>query len=154
MIGSGHGKGLDIPQSLTELDDIVTWCHGEEVVLKHGSVVVDADNGHTISEGGDIQFFEKFRLTGGDDITDLDQIFGGSNFDLTLLDLGGEFQGVEKFNIGWVDAGGAFGDLDRAWSDLSDFGLAWLDDLFDSGLDASDEFLSEDHGNSAFDVWF
>lgn len=154
MISGLHAQGLDVLDSVGKLANVIFGFHAEEILIEHSSVIVDTNDPHSVGEWGDVQFFKEFSFGGADNIAWGDEIFGGCDLDLTFLDLGGHLQGMEKFDVGGVDSGGALGDDDLAGGDLVNFGSARLGESLNSWLQVPDEFVGEDHGHSVFDESF
>lgn len=122
---------MDVLKSGLESGGVVLWGQSDEFWGKNFSVVVDVEDFHTIGEWSDIKLLEELGARGIDNITDVEKIFFIGDLDLTSENFGGDFEGMEKLNIGWVDSGWSGWDGDGDWGDLTNSGSGWDGETLD-----------------------
>lgn len=132
-----------------ELFDDLLGSDTDNFLTEDGSIVVDADDFHTVHEGSDVELGQEggFGLT--DDLSlfaDLDFL---QDFDLSLLNFGGDVEGMEERNLRGVESGGSGGDVDVLGCEGSDFGGGFHLVLFDEGLEFENGFIGEDESDLA-----
>jgi len=91
----------------------------QHVNTELGSVVEDAVNLQTVRERLDVELGQQRGLRRANLVSLLDERNGVGDFDLTLDDLGGDLQDLEKRGLSWVASGGAWGNRDVHRSDGS-----------------------------------
>lgn len=132
-----------------ELFDDLLGSDTDDFLAEDGSIVVNADNFHTVHEGSDVELGQEgsFGLT--DDLSlfaDLDFL---QDFDLSLLNFGGDVEGMEERNLRGVESGGSGGDVDVLRCEGSDLSGGFHLVLFDEGLEFENGFISEDESDLA-----
>ncbi len=73
---------------------------------KDDSAVVASCDSHTVFEGFEIELLQEGSFRGFDFLSDGADFEVLGDLDLTLDDLGGDVQGVEEVDLGWVQTGG------------------------------------------------
>lgn len=130
-----------------ELLDDVIWGNRDDFGSQNATIIIDSDDLHTVGEGLDTQFLEEGGLGVGDSSTFLahHEILG--DFDLSLLDLGGNLQGVEEGNLRGVESSGSRRDDHIAWGNDTYLGGSLDSVSLDGGLEFVDGLISEDQTN-------
>jgi len=111
---------------------------------KDSTVVVDEEDFHTESEGLDVQLGEDSSFGVTDLLTLFQDLEFLGNFNLTLLNLGGDVQGVEERDLRGIHTSGTGGNGDIDSGDGTD--LSGSGDLvrFDDGLKIKNGGIRED----------
>ena len=116
----------------------------ENLRIEDVTVVIISNNGHTIREGLDVHLLEKSNFG----VTDLSSLNANEhflgNFDLTLLNLGGDRKSVEEVNLRGVHTGGAGRNDNITLSDSSDSSGSRHNERFNLGLKLEDGVVVED----------
>lgn len=130
-----------------ELPDDVIWGNCDDFGSQNATIIIDSDDLHTVGEGLDAQFLEEGSLGVGDWSALLahHEFFG--DFDLSLLDLGGNLQGMEEGDLGGVEPSGSRRDDHIAWGNDTYLGGGLDPVSLDSGLEFVDGLFSEDKAN-------
>lgn len=140
-----QGEGGQVGDSFLELLDKGFRAELEDGFGEHVSFVVDAVDFHTVTEGLLVHLGEEGGFGGSHDLSGLEHVHVFDDFDHTLVDLGGDLEGVEERNLGWVHSSASWGDehVDGGHvSGLGDgFSLVGLDDFLqvEDGLVGEDE---------------
>ena len=121
-----------------ELLDDVVWGNCDDFGSQNTTIIIDSDDLHTVGEGLDAEFLEEGGLGVGDRSALLahHEIFG--DFDLSLLDLGGNLQGMEEGDLGWVETSGSGRDDHVAWGNDTYLGGCLDPVSFNGGLEFVD----------------
>jgi len=153
-------NGSNVVSSLSDLSEQCFRVKVENFRGEDATVVVDVEDFHTEGEGLNIQLLQN----GSFGVTDLLTFLAHSeflgNFDLTLLNLGGDVKGVEEGNLGGIQTSWARWDDDFDGSESTD--LSWGRDsvAFNHGLKLMDWGVGEDETDftlavlrKLFDLW-
>lgn len=159
-LSDGEGDSSELISSISELGEQVFWLHVEDFWGKDSSVVVDVEDFHTEREWLDIQLSQKDSF-GVSDLSSLiaDLVILG-DFDLTLLNLGGDVQGVEETDLRGIQTSWSWWDDDFQWGEGSDLSWGWDSVTFNDWLEVEDGGIGEDETNLSlaqvqelFDLW-
>jgi len=114
--------------------------------------VKDNIDGQTVRERSDVELQEESSLRSLNLVTLLDEVDGGSDFDLTLNDLGGDLEDLEKVGLSWIATSGAGGDDDIDGGDGAD--TSGGRDLVgeDEVSDGTEVAIGEDKADVALDL--
>jgi len=143
-VSTFEGDSGNVEDTLSEVLENGFGVDGEDLAVEDVTVVVISDNGHTIREWLDVHLLEKSNF-GVTDLSSLDanKHFLG-DFDLTLLNLGGDRQSVEEVNLRGVHTGGAGRNDNITLSDKSDSSRSRHNKGFNLGLKLEDGVVVED----------
>jgi len=138
------GDSSNIEHTLSEVLENNFRVDGENLGIEDITVVVVSNNGHTIRERLDVHLLEKSNFG----VTDLSSLDANkhflSDFDLTLLNLGGDRKSVEEINLRRVHTGGARRNDNVTLSDKSDSSRSRHNKGFNLGLKLEDGVVVED----------
>jgi len=139
-----QGDSGNVEHTLAEVLENGFGVDGENLRIEDITVVVISNNGHTIREWLDVHLLEKSNFG----VTNLSSLDANehflSDFDLTLLNLGGDRQSVEEVNLRGVHTGGAGRNDNITLSDKSDSSRSRHNKGFNLGLKLEDGVVVED----------
>jgi hypothetical protein len=160
----GHGQGNDITQfqrkggqstaSFLELGDETFGVEVDDGLIQHASVVIDGDDFHTVREGIEVHLGQKGTFGGTDDLAGDQHLDFFLDFNHTLVDLGGDLEGMEERDLGGVHSGGSGGDDNLGVGDFSDLGGGLSTVGLDHGLEVEDTGVGEDDSELVGQVFF
>jgi hypothetical protein len=151
-VSDSQADGSQAVEGVGELADDDSGGDVENIEREDASVLVDALDAQTIGEGLDVQLGQESSLGVADLVTDLDELDRVGDLDLTLLDLGGDLEHLEKVGLSRITTGGAGRDGDTNWSNSTDSGrggdLVGEDDV----SDVAEVAIGEDKADVALDL--
>lgn len=116
----------------------------ENCGFKDGTIVVDAQDGHTEVERHQTEHLHEDRLGGSDLLSVLDNADFRDNFNGSLDDLGGNSEGLEEGSLVGVHSSATSGDENVALGSEADLG-GGLDPVGDNGIaDLAQVSIGED----------
>jgi hypothetical protein len=95
-----QGQRGNVGQTSSKVAQDIIISDIEDLSGVDGSVVVDAANAETIEEWLDVQHLKQSSLRRSNLLADLDQQNVRDDLDLTLVNLGGDVQGLEERGLG------------------------------------------------------
>lgn len=159
-VSDGQRDGSKLVGSVSEFGEEGFSVNVEDIGGEDCTIVINEQDFHTESERLDIQLRQDSSFGVSDFLSLFEDLEFLDDFDLTLLNLGGDIQSVEERDLRGVKTSGAWWDDDfegREGSDLSRGG-----DLvtFDDGLKVTDGGIREDEADftlaaleQLFDLW-
>jgi len=155
-----EGNSSNVVGSTSDLSEESFRVKVENFRGEDATVVVDVEDFHTEGEWLNIQLCKDGSFGVTDLLTFLKYSEFLGNFDLTLLNLGGDVKGVEERDLRGIQTSGARWDDDFNWGEGSD--LSWGRDsvALDHGLKLMDWGIGEDETDftlavlsKLFDLW-
>jgi len=144
-----QGDGSDLVSMRSEFIANIIGAHVEDFRSEDGTIIEDVLDFHTVSEGLNIQLLQEDSfgvtnlLSSGTDLEFL------GNFNLSLLDLGGDVKGMEERDLRGIQTSGTGRNSDIDRSNHTDFSSGRLLVRFDDGLKFEDGSVGEDKTNLA-----
>mmetsp|Transcript_17151 Transcript_17151/g.28675 ORF Transcript_17151/g.28675 Transcript_17151/m.28675 type:complete len:346 (+) Transcript_17151:87-1124(+) len=108
------GNGSHSIKSLGESGNDHVLVDGQHGGREDGAVIVHRLDHQTVGKGADSKLGEQGSLGSTDLVASLDQLHSGSDLNLTLLNLGGDLEDLEKGGLSRVTTGGTGGHHDIA----------------------------------------
>ena len=152
-ISSSKGQWSDVFDTLFESWDKWAGVKVKDFFGEDVSLIVDISNFHTILEWFHVEFLKKgcfwsfnFLSFGANS-----EFFG--DFNLTLDDFGGDVEGVEEVDLGWIKTSGScWASKIDGW-DNSNSCFSWNFVGFNFSSEFMDIGITEDKGNFLLKEW-
>lgn len=159
-VSDGQRDGSEVVGSASEFAEEGFGVNVEDIGSEDCTIIVDEQDFHTESKRLDIQLLQDSSFG----VTDLLSLFADleflDDFDLTLLNLGGDIQSVEERDLRGVKTSGARWDDDFEGSEGTDLSRGGDLVAFDEGLKFMDGGIREDEADftlaaldQLFDLW-